>query len=114
VSPRQGYQLVWSFDAIDHGWLVKFVEHRVGDRRVLRLIQKWLTAGVMENGKWTESEEGSPQGATVSPLLANIYLHYALDIWVHQWRKKQAHGDVIVVRYADDCAPRRRGKEAVM
>jgi RNA-directed DNA polymerase len=90
------------FDAIDHGWLVKFVEHRVGDRRVLRLIQKWLTAGVMENGKWTESEEGSPQGATVSPLLANIYLHYALDIWVHQWRKKQAHGDVIVVRYADD------------
>jgi group II intron reverse transcriptase/maturase len=90
------------FDAIDHGWLVKFVEHRVGDRRVLRLIQKWLSAGVMENGTWTKGEVGSPQGATVSPLLANLYLHYVLDLWVHQWRKKQAHGDVVVVRYADD------------
>jgi RNA-directed DNA polymerase len=90
------------FDAIDHGWLAKFVEHRVGDRRVLRLIQKWLAAGVMENGKWTESEVGSPQGATVSPLLANIYLHYVLDLWVQQWRKRQARGDIIIVRYADD------------
>jgi group II intron reverse transcriptase/maturase len=90
------------FDAIDHGWLVKFVEHRVGDRRVLRLIQKWLSAGVMENGKWTESEVGSPQGATVSPLLANVYLHYVLDLWVQQWRKRQARGEVIIVRYADD------------
>lgn len=90
------------FDAIDHGWLMKFVEHRIGDHRLLRLIQKWLNAGVMEDGKWTESKVGSPQGATVSPLLANIYLHYVFDLWVHQWRQKHAHGDVVVVRYADD------------
>lgn len=90
------------FDAIDHEWLVKFVEHRVGDQRVLRLIQKWLTAGVMENGKWTQSAVGSPQGATVSPLLANIYLHYVLDLWVQRWRKRHALGEVIIVRYADD------------
>ncbi len=90
------------FDAIDHEWLVKFIEHRIGDQRILRLIQKWLSAGVMENGKWTQSEVGSPQGATVSPLLANIYLHYALDLWVQQWRRRQAHGEVIIVRFADD------------
>lgn len=90
------------FDAIDHEWLLKFVEHRVGDRRVLRLIQKWLNAGVMEDGEWTQSKVGSPQGATVSPLLANIYLHYALDLWVQRWRKRRAHGEVIIVRYADD------------
>ena len=90
------------FDTIDHGWLVKFVEHRVGDRRVLRLIQKWLSAGVMENGKWTQSKMGSPQGATASPLLANIYLHYVLDLWIRRWRKKEARGDVVTVRYCDD------------
>ena len=90
------------FDAIDHGWLVKFVEHRIADRRILRLIQKWLSAGVMDEGRWTTSEEGSPQGATVSPLLANVYLHYVLDLWVQQWRGLHARGDVIVVRYADD------------
>jgi len=90
------------FDAIDHGWLVKFVEHRVADRRVLRLIQKWLNAGVMENGKWTETAVGSPQGATVSPLLANIYLHYVLDLWAQQWRKRHSNGDIVFVRYADD------------
>ena len=90
------------FNTIDHGWLVKFVEHRIADRRILRLIQKWLSAGVMEEGRWTASEQGSPQGATVSPLLANIYLHYVFDLWVQQWRKRHAHGDVIVVRYADD------------
>ncbi len=90
------------FDTIDHGWLMKLVEHRVRDHRLLRLIQKWLNAGVMENGKWTESKVGSPQGATVSPLLANIYLHYVLDLWVHQWRKRMARGEVAVVRYADD------------
>jgi retron-type reverse transcriptase len=99
------------FDAIDHGWLVKFVEHRIGDERVVRLIQKWLSAGVMENGRWSASEVGSPQGATVSPLLANIYLHYVLDLWVHQWRKRHARGDLVIVRYADDRAPRWRGKE---
>lgn len=90
------------FDAIDHGWLMKFVEHRIADKRVLRLIQKWLSAGVMEEGRWTESSEGAPQGATVSPLLANIYLHYVFDLWVQQWRKKHARGDVVVTRYADD------------
>ena len=90
------------FDAIDHGWLKKFVEHRIADKRVLRLIQKWLSAGVMEEGRWTESSEGTPQGATVSPLLANLYLHYVLDLWIQQWRKKRARGDVVVVRYADD------------
>jgi len=90
------------FDAIDHGWLVKFIEHRVGDRRVLRLIQKWLSAGVMEHGKWTDTEMGSPQGATVSPLLANVFLHYVLDLWVQQWRNRSARGDLIVVRYCDD------------
>jgi RNA-directed DNA polymerase len=90
------------FDAIDHGWLMKFVEHRIGDHRLLRLIQKWLNAGVMEDGMWTQSKVGSPQGATVSPLLANIYLHYVFDLWAHQWRKRHAHGEVVVVRYADD------------
>ncbi len=102
------------FDTLDHGWLVKFVEHRMGDRRVVRLVQKWLAAGVLEDGKRTRSEVGTVQGGSISPLLANIYLHYVLDLWVQQWRKKQAHGDVVVVRYADDCAPRRRGKGAFM
>jgi RNA-directed DNA polymerase len=96
------------FDTIDHGWLIKFIEHRIADRRVLRLIQKWLRAGVMEQGKRLPTDVGSPQGATVSPLLANICLHYALDLWAQQWRTRRALGDVIIVRYADDCAPRRR------
>jgi len=90
------------FDAINHEWLVKFIEHRIADKRVLRLIQKWLSAGVMENGKWTECEEGTPQGATVSPLLANLYLHYVLDLWIQKWRNRTARGDVIVTRFADD------------
>jgi RNA-directed DNA polymerase len=90
------------FDKIQHEWLVKFVEHRVGDKRIVRLIQKWLKAGVMEQGQWTETKEGSPQGAVISPILANLYLHYVLDVWVEAWRKKVAHGDVIIVRYADD------------
>lgn len=90
------------FDAIDHGWLVKFVEHRIADRRVVRLIQKWLNAGVLEDGKRMRVEEGTPQGGSASPLLANIYLHYAFDLWVQAWRQKRARGDVIVVRYADD------------
>jgi len=90
------------FDAIDHDWLVKFVEHRVADRRVVRLIEKWLSAGVLEDGTRTRSEEGTPQGGSASPLLANIYLHYAFDLWVQWWRTTQARGDVIVVRYADD------------
>ena len=90
------------FDKLQHSWLVQFVEHRVGDRRVVRLIQKWLRAGVMEQGQWSETKEGSPQGAVISPVLANLYLHYVLDLWVEAWRKKRARGDVIIVRYADD------------
>src|SRR3989441_6816558 len=90
------------FDTIDHGWLVQFVEHRIADRRVVRLIQKWLNAGVLEEGKRTRVEEGTPQGGSASPLLANIYLHYVFDLWVQAWRQKHAHGDVIVVRFADD------------
>jgi len=90
------------FDGISHPWLVKLVEHRIADRRVVRLIQKWLNAGVLEDGKRTRMEEGTPQGGSASPLLANIYLHYVFDLWVQAWRRKRAHGDVIVVRFADD------------
>jgi group II intron reverse transcriptase/maturase len=90
------------FDTLDHGWLVKFVEHRVADRRVVRLIQKWLNAGVLEEGTRTRSEVGTVQGGSISPLLANLYLHYVFDLWVQRWRKKQARGDVVVVRFADD------------
>jgi RNA-directed DNA polymerase len=90
------------FDKISHEWLVKFVEHRIADRRVVRLIQKWLNAGVLEDGKRIRVEEGTPQGGSASPLLANVYLHYVFDLWVQAWRRKQAHGDVIVVRFADD------------
>jgi group II intron reverse transcriptase/maturase len=90
------------FDTLKHEWLVKFLEHRIADRRVIRLIQKWLNAGVLEDGKRIASEMGTVQGGSVSPLLANIYLHYVLDLWIERWRKTQATGDVIVVRYADD------------
>jgi RNA-directed DNA polymerase len=90
------------FDSISHEWLLRFVEHRIGDRRIIRLIQKWLKAGVLEKGTWSETKEGTPQGAVISPLLANIYLHYVYDLWVQAWRKRHAHGDLIVVRYADD------------
>ncbi|MGI8743579.1 MAG: reverse transcriptase domain-containing protein [Bryobacteraceae bacterium] len=97
------------FDKLQHDWLVQFVEHRIGDQRVVRLIQKWLKAGVMEEGQWHETKEGSPQGAVISPILANLYLHHVLDLWVESWRKKQARGEVIpvraatgIVRYADD------------
>jgi RNA-directed DNA polymerase len=90
------------FDGISHEWLVKFVEHRIADRRVVRLIQKWLRAGVLEDGKRIRTEEGTPQGGSASPLLANVYLHYVFDLWVQAWRQKRAHGDVIVVRFADD------------
>ena len=90
------------FDHLDHAWMMQFVQHRVADRRILRLIQKWLKAGVLEEGEWSETERGTPQGAVISPLLANIYLHYVFDLWVNAWRKTHARGDVIVVRYADD------------
>lgn len=90
------------FDRMQHDWLLRFVEHRIADRRVLRLIGKWLKAGVSEDGQWSGTTVGTPQGAVISPLLANIYLHYVLDLWVRQWRERHAHGDMIVVRYADD------------
>src|ERR1700722_589354 len=90
------------FDNLDKSWLIKFIEHRVADPRILRLIQKWLNAGVMEEGKWSEMKSGTPQGSVISPTLANIYLHYVFDLWVDVWRTKCAQGDVVVVRYADD------------
>jgi RNA-directed DNA polymerase len=90
------------FTSLDHHWLGRFLEHRIADQRVLRLIGKWLAAGVIEDGEWTACEEGTPQGASVSPLLANVYLHYVLDLWANRWRHRHAHGDVIIVRFADD------------
>ena len=90
------------FDNLSHEWAIKIIEHRVADRRILRLIQKWLKAGVSEDGQWSESKVGTPQGAVVSPLIANVYLHYVFDLWIEAWRKKVAVGEVIVVRYADD------------
>jgi RNA-directed DNA polymerase len=90
------------FDTLDHEWLVKFVEHRIADERVVRHIQKWLNAGAMEDGKRVAQEQGTPQGGSISPLLANVYLHYVFDLWADQWRKMRAQGDVIIVRYADD------------
>ena len=90
------------FDNMNHGWTVKFIEHRVGDSRIVRLIQKWLKAGVSEEGQWSETTVGTPQGAVISPLIANVYLHYVFDLWIEAWREKVARGDVIVARYADD------------
>jgi RNA-directed DNA polymerase len=90
------------FTSLDHGWLERFLEHRIADKRVLRLLAKWVSAGVIEDGVWTASDQGTPQGASVSPLLANVYLHYVLDLWVRHWRDQRAHGDVIFVRFADD------------
>jgi RNA-directed DNA polymerase len=107
--------VVVSFDHVSHEWMIKFVEHRVADNRMLRLIQKWLKAGVSENGEWSETNLGTPQGAVASPLLANVYLHYVFDLWVEVWREKVAQGDMIVVRYADDRAPRaQRAEEGPM
>jgi group II intron reverse transcriptase/maturase len=90
------------FNQLDRAWLRRFLEHRIADKRVLRLIDKWLAAGVIEDGKWSETVAGSPQGASVSPLLANVYLHYVFDLWADWWRHRRAHGDVIIVRFADD------------
>jgi retron-type reverse transcriptase len=89
------------FGTVNHGWLLKFIGHRVADPRILRLIQKWLRAGVSEDGQWSKTDVGVPQGAVASPLLANVYLHYVFDLWVQQWRTRFATGDVVVVRYAD-------------
>jgi len=93
---------VVSFDTLDHERLMEFVEHRVADRRLLRLLRKWLRAGVSEDGEWLRTTVGTPQGAVISPLLANVYLHYVLDLWVAEWRSRAARGDVYIVRYADD------------
>jgi RNA-directed DNA polymerase len=90
------------FDRVSHDWMLKFLEHRIADKRILALIRKWLKAGVLEEGKWAASEAGTPQGSSISPLLANVYLHYVLDLWAHQWRNRNARGDVIIVRWADD------------
>ena len=90
------------FDEIDQEWLIRFLEHRIGDRRIIRLIQKWLKAGILEDGVVSVSDRGTGQGSVISPLLANIYLHYALDLWAVRWRRREATGDMIIVRYADD------------
>jgi group II intron reverse transcriptase/maturase len=90
------------FDNIDHEWLLRFLRHRIADKRILRLIRKWLTAGVSEDGQWTRTTVGTPQGSVISPLLANVFLHYVLDLWANRWRDRHARGSVIIVRYADD------------
>jgi len=90
------------FDTVSQEWLVRFLEHRIGDERIIRLVRKWLKAGVLEDGEWSVSEAGTPQGAVASPLLANVYLHYVFDLWAERWRRREATGNVIILRYADD------------
>jgi RNA-directed DNA polymerase len=90
------------FDTIDHAWLIKFLEHRIADNRILRLIRKWLRAGISEEGQWSDTTMGTPQGAVISPLLANVFLHYVFDLWIQWWRNKRARGEVVVIRFADD------------
>jgi group II intron reverse transcriptase/maturase len=90
------------FDSVDHEWLLRMLAHRIADPRVLRLVRMWLEAGILESEEWHETDRGTPQGAGISPLLANIFLHYVLDLWVHQWRRRNARGRVSIVRYADD------------
>ena len=90
------------FDSVDQEQLVRMLEHRIGDRRILRLIRRWLKAGILEGGEWVEVDTGTPQGLGISPLLANVYLHYILDSWIHQWRQRHARGQIVVIRYADD------------
>jgi RNA-directed DNA polymerase len=91
-----------SFDAMAHSWIIRFLEHRIADKRILRLIAKWLKVGIVEDGRRTRGVCGAPQGAVISPILANVYLHYVFDLWVHRWRHTMASGDMIVIRYADD------------
>src|ERR1700730_6873389 len=93
-----------SFDTVSQEWLIRFLEHRIGDKRIIRLVQKWLKAGVLEDGVVSVSERGTGQGAVISPLLANIYLHYVLDLWAERWRRREATGDMIIVRYASSWA----------
>ncbi len=102
------------FNSVSQDWLVRFLEHRIGDSRIIRLIRKWLQAGVEEEGVVTVSDVGTGQGSVISPLLANVYLHYVFDLWADRWRRREARDDMIIVRYADDRAPRRREEEALM
>jgi len=102
------------FDAIDHAWLIKFIEHRIADQRVIRHVRKWLNAGVLEDGELTRAEEGTPQGGSISPLLANIYLHYVFDLWADRWRRQAGRKKVTIVRFADDCAPRTHRRTRVL
>src|SRR5215472_7773951 len=97
-----GQSVEWSFGAVSQSWLVRFLEHRVGDKRIIRLIQKWLRSGILEDGIVTVDDRGTGQGSVISPLLANIYLRYCFDLWAERWRRQEARGDMIVVRYADD------------
>jgi len=90
------------FDNISHEWLLKLLEHRIADPKMLRLLKKWLRAGVSEDGEWSPTSVGTPQGAVISPLYANVFLHYVFDLWINQWRKREAQGEVTVIRYADD------------
>jgi group II intron reverse transcriptase/maturase len=90
------------FDTLDHEWLVRMLEHRIADRRIIRLIERWLKAGILEGGEWRVVETGSPQGSGISPLLANVFLHYSFDAWISRWRRRQAQGQIVVIRYADD------------
>jgi retron-type reverse transcriptase len=90
------------FDSVSQQWLTRFLEHRINDSRILRLIQKWLKAGVLEDGGLTVSDRGTGQGSVISPLLANVYLHYVIDLWANRWRHREATGTMIIVRYADD------------
>jgi len=90
------------YDAMSHAWIIRFLEHLIADKRILRLVAKWLKVGIIEDGRVTRSQVGAPQGAVISPILANVYLHYAYDLWIQRWRPTKANGDVIVVRYADD------------
>jgi len=102
------------FDSVSWDWLVRFLKHRIADSRMIRLIQKWLKAGVLEDGVVTVGDKGTGQGSVISPLLANVYLHYTVDLWAERWRRREATGNVIIVRYADDRAPRRREEEVSM
>jgi RNA-directed DNA polymerase len=91
-----------SFGSVNHDWLIRFLEHRIGDKRIIRLIRKWLKAGILEDGIVSVAESGTGQGSVISPLFANVYLHYGFDLWAERWRRQEARGDMIVVRYADD------------
>src|SRR6202030_2087728 len=101
------------FDEVSQSWLIRFVEHRIGDPRIIRLIRKWLKAGVLEDGIVTVSEKGTGQGSVISPLLSNVYLHYVFDLWAERWRRREATGDMVLMRYADDSVPRTHRRKEV-